>query len=268
MSFILNALRKSEQERQTAEVKTLGDRILEKQVVGKKKNKSYWWLVLVVANIVFMAYFLMSVYGKEDKAVEKSLDIPERVGVKETATHPLVVAKVLSQEDEQSSIALLLNKQRVKNQEIEKQKIQQERDTELAVQKKKAVEKIKPVEKTKLVEKPKAVVPPIKPKKAVPIKKPVITNRAPVVKPKPKVVVKKEAGPPFLSSLSYDFRRTVPDIRVNVYVYSENKEERFIMVDMKKYQAGEEISEGMELKEIRQNSFVVEYDGRVFRVKH
>jgi general secretion pathway protein B len=264
MSFILNALRKSEQERQSAQAKTLGDRVLEKQAVEKKKNKSFWWLILVIANVFFMVYFLIIFGDGGEEKTEKSLPIPESAEVKKIADQQ--VGKMhLNEKGEQSSIAVLLNNQRVENQKILKKKMQQARDAEQVEQEKRVEEKIKAVKNTKKIS------PVIRPKliaKTVPIKKPVVTNRAPVVKPKPRVVVKKEAGPPFLSELSYDFRRTVPRMRINVFVYSDNKEERFIMVDMKKYQSGQEISEGLELKEIQPDSLVVEYDGRVFRIKH
>ena len=72
---------------------------------------------------------------------------------------------------------------------------------------------------------------------------------------------------PLLSELSYEFRRTVPSMLINVFVYSNNEEDRFIMVDMKKYQEGQDIEEGVTLKEIRNNSIVVEYNNKIFQVK-
>ncbi len=73
--------------------------------------------------------------------------------------------------------------------------------------------------------------------------------------------------PPFLSELSHKFRRTVPEIKINVYVYSKNIKDRFIMVNMNKHIPGEDLGEGMILKEIGMNSFVVEYKNKVFQIK-
>ena len=72
--------------------------------------------------------------------------------------------------------------------------------------------------------------------------------------------------PPFLSELDYEFRRTVPNIKINVFVYSENKKNRFIMVNMTKLVPGNEIIEGMILNEIRMNSIVVDYRNKIFRI--
>lgn len=265
MSFILNALRKSELERQSAQAQTLGDRILEKQPIEKKKNNLFWWVVLVAANVFFMAYFFMSTYEKETKSVEQDvLLIPENVGAKKTIDSQLLKKDL----KKQSTIAQLLGKQRMKSEEIEKQKIQKIKKADRMVQKRKAVKKKIAAEKAKSVvrARPKAIV------KAVPIKK-LVAKKEILKKPtlistsKPVIKAKKDSGPPFLSELPYDFRRTVPSIRINVYVYSDNKDERFIMVNMKKYQSGEEIGEGIMLKDIQKDSFVVEYEGRVFRIK-
>jgi general secretion pathway protein B len=72
---------------------------------------------------------------------------------------------------------------------------------------------------------------------------------------------------PFLSELPPEFRQTVPEFKVNVFVYSEQPAQRFVMVDMVKYTVGERIKESITLKEIRPDSFVVEYNNRTFRIK-
>ena len=88
-----------------------------------------------------------------------------------------------------------------------------------------------------------------------------------IVADKTRNEVQQENTPPFLSELDYDFRRSVPEIDINVFVYSETKEDRFIMIDMKKYLSGQQIDAGMKLKEIRMNSIVVEYKNRVFQIQ-
>lgn len=75
-----------------------------------------------------------------------------------------------------------------------------------------------------------------------------------------------ENDPPFLSELNYEFRRTVPDVDINVFVYTENEDGRFIMINMKKYVPGQLLEVGMRLKDIRMDSIVVEYKNRVFRI--
>lgn len=77
---------------------------------------------------------------------------------------------------------------------------------------------------------------------------------------------KQANDPPFLSDLPYDFRRSVPTIKINVFVYSHDEKERFIMVDMRKHQEGQQIEENMILKEIRRSSIVVDYKDRIFQI--
>ncbi len=105
---------------------------------------------------------------------------------------------------------------------------------------------------------------PVVERKKIQAPKPVISNdKHNKIKEKEK---EKENSPPFLSELPFEFRRSVPAIDFNVFVYSSIKSERFVMIDMKKSQAGQEILEGMMLKEIRKNSIVVEYKNRVFQI--
>ena len=72
---------------------------------------------------------------------------------------------------------------------------------------------------------------------------------------------------PFLFELPPEFRHTIPDLKINVFVYSEQPAERFVMIDMVKYSAGQRIKDSIMLKEIRSDSLVVEYNNRTFRIK-
>ncbi|MCK5889132.1 MAG: general secretion pathway protein GspB [Methylococcales bacterium] len=72
---------------------------------------------------------------------------------------------------------------------------------------------------------------------------------------------------PFLLTLPRDFRRSVPPLNINVFYYSAIEDERFIMVSMKKFQANDEIAEGMYLEEIREHSIVVSYDEKRFQIQ-
>ena len=71
---------------------------------------------------------------------------------------------------------------------------------------------------------------------------------------------------PFLSELPYDVRRSVPKLTINVFVYSDDPQESFVMIDMVKVKTGQTIQEGMVLKEIRPDSLVVDYQGRTFQI--
>jgi general secretion pathway protein B len=98
---------------------------------------------------------------------------------------------------------------------------------------------------------------------------------APAVAPAPAVKFQtdeSEATPviqgiPFLSDLPFEFRQKVPKFTINVFVYSQTAEERFVMVDMVKYKPGQQIKDAMLLKEILPDGFVVEYQNQVFKIK-
>jgi general secretion pathway protein B len=87
-----------------------------------------------------------------------------------------------------------------------------------------------------------------------------------IVDKKPEAVAVNKSIP-FLFELPAEFRHTVPELKINVFVYSEQPAERFIMVDMIKYAVGERIKALLTLKEIRPDSLVVEYNNRTFQIK-
>ena len=72
---------------------------------------------------------------------------------------------------------------------------------------------------------------------------------------------------PFLSDLPGEFRRTIPGININVFVYSEHGEESFVMIDMVKYKAGQQLKNGMLLKAILNDSLLIVYQNREFQIE-
>jgi len=72
---------------------------------------------------------------------------------------------------------------------------------------------------------------------------------------------------PLLSDLPFEFRQTVPKFTINVFVYSQQPEERFVMIDMVKYKPGQQIKDVMMLKEILPDSLVVDYQNRTFKIE-
>jgi general secretion pathway protein B len=64
-----------------------------------------------------------------------------------------------------------------------------------------------------------------------------------------------------------EFRRNVPNLNINVFVYAKSPEDRFVIIDMKKYRAGQETADGLEIKEIKSNSLVISYQNKTFQIK-
>jgi len=245
MSYILNALRKSEHERQIREPEALENRILEKPGTVQKKNPA-WLIILVVINVLILIFFFLA-YTKEniDEGVERKVVVAKKPEIKDENKVKISLVHAVSPPNKsQVSIAEQL---KVKPANKDKEKPEPEQQKIKKVERKKV-----PVITTALVEEAEAIV-------DEPVLKKLTENN--------NRELEKENSPPYLSELDYDFRRIVPEIDINVFVFSENKEDRFIMIDMKKYLSGQQIEQGMTLKEIRINSLVVEYKNRVFQIQ-
>lgn len=252
MSFILNALRKSEQERQALQSEAVTDKILLPQPPQNRSKTTKLLVFLFIANVLvifgivwFVRNNLMSTPDTMASTISPSLS------AQDAKLEPKAIAKstqpkrpAQKAESEITSIAELIDKEKPEPAPLP----------------------VKPV----ITKKPAAET----------IKQPIITNNsepqiqaipaiAPVVK-----VQSDEPGAipvindvPFLSDLPFEFRQTVPKFTVNVFVYSQYPEERFVMVDMVKYKPGQQIKDAMLLKEILPDSFVVDYQSRTFKIK-
>jgi general secretion pathway protein B len=59
----------------------------------------------------------------------------------------------------------------------------------------------------------------------------------------------------------------VPSLAINVYAFTNEVADRFVMIDRVKYKVGQRINEELELKEIRVDSIVVNYNNRTFKIR-
>lgn len=239
MSYILNALRKSEQERKSSRAVTLENSILEVQDSTPKKT-SVWLIFIVVVNVFLLSYFIW--FFSTNNTEETTTDVEKNIlPTKHTAD---------------------------KSQSVSVKQVEKPRQVSIAEQLKKQQTKVKAI-----VDKPEKSVPEVKKIRPLDVKKnqPVsnsITLKKHDTSPPINHVKSKEKSNelPFLSELDYKFRRTVPDITINVLVYSKIKSERLIMINMTKFVAGDEIIADMELKEIRMDSIVVDYKNNNFQI--
>jgi len=261
MSFILNALRKSEQERLSNHAETLEDKILPKHG-SVQKNHPGWLLILILIliNVLLIAFFFLH-FTQQEKEVtaEKSVTVAEQL---KTPVHTeegkaLIVteqAKTLTQKNEektaQSQDTGLINTpqvsiaQQIKNQQ---QKVIYKPVVSLKTEKTIKPPKVKQAQPSELTKS--RVAQEIKIQKAE------------------LVVNNKENNLPYLSEMPYEFQLSVPHVNINVFVYTKHPEGRFIMVNMQKYRVGELINEEMQLQEIRPDSIVVKYQGKVFQIR-
>ncbi|MGZ4995205.1 MAG: general secretion pathway protein GspB [Methylobacter sp.] len=248
MSFILNALRKSERERQALQAENVTDKILLPQPPQSTSKASKLLVFLFIANVVvisgvvwFIRNNLMSTADTTLPAASPTLPAQDaKIEAKTIAKSVPPKRPTQKSESEIASIAELIDK--------EKQEP--------------APSQVKPV----ITKKPATDA----------AKRLAMTNdsepqiqTAPAAKVEPEepetIPVRKDI--PFLNDLPFEFRQTLPKFTVNVFVYSKDPEERFIMIDMVKYKSGQQIKDAMLLKEILPDSFVVEYQNREFQIK-
>lgn len=267
MSFILNALRKSELEREAAQTKPLSNKLISHPTLPEKNSNSTWLMALAVVNICFLSFVLWYFFKNEPEQTEENLLSISKPIVHIEVKKPEVEAKDVRQtaaipkpikDFPQGSIA-----QQIKNKFVtqalpiikESPIVQEKTQAEAIMVTENMGEKNTPVEVTNIIH------------SELVIEKGEGDNNTQTL---PSNTIKSEhqksKEPPFLSELSYKEKRSIPPISINVFVYSDKEEDRFIMVNMTKYVEGQEIEEGMMLKEIRNQSIVVEYDKQVFQL--
>jgi general secretion pathway protein B len=71
---------------------------------------------------------------------------------------------------------------------------------------------------------------------------------------------------PSLSDLPLAFQQTVPDMNVDVHVYLDAPDKRFVFINQRRYRQGERTTEGPVLEQIIPEGIVLRYEGRSFRL--
>ena len=236
MSYILNALRKSEQERQVQQAETLTSQILEQHDQSHNKT-SMWLILLVIINIGILGYFVIQHLTKPEVAQIQKDKKNEPVQIELQKPAEVIVAERSAIESQPSKNAGKKADQSLSIDEIIKTKNPQARKASQQPEKKSVEQSVEEVAESK--------VNPVKEAKSKEQKNTI----------------------PMLHELPYQIRRNVPDIAINVFVYSDLPENRFIMVAMQKYVTGQEIVSGMVLNEIQVDGIIVEYKGRMFKIK-
>ncbi len=72
---------------------------------------------------------------------------------------------------------------------------------------------------------------------------------------------------PLLRTLPYRFQSMVPKLVINAQAYARASEERFVIINMKKYGEGEQTVEGVRIEAIREQDIVLDYQGQQFRLQ-
>lgn len=242
MSFILNALRKSEQERQALQPETVNDRILLPQQPQQRRNKTAKFLVfLIVANVLVIGGFAWFIRNDLMFTPDTAPSISKPLPAQETpiASESQAETPPPKSKPDANSIAELIDGQKPEPAPLP----------------------LKPI----IAKKP--VVDPLKQSATVSKSTPPIQQTAVDIQPAPPEPIPVKNDLLFLNDLPFDFRQTIPKFTINVFVYSQQPEDRWVMIDMVKYKPGQQIKDALLLQEIRPDSLVVVYQNRTFQIK-
>lgn len=254
MSYILNALRKSEQERLAQQAgAVVAGRILAEPPQPRPKTAK-WLILLLLGNLMvvaFLFWFVRKEQGASLPVDNSKITAPQKIQLKPEIAPPVEIAAppakpvIKKAEPALPSIAELAAAEKTQAKPSVADKAGMEKNSAPIQRKPEPVKS-----ETKTVE-------------AAPI---VGVEPVRMTEIKPEIPAENKKIP-FLYELPAEFRHTVPDLKINVFVYSQQAAERFVMIDMVKYTVGQRIKDSVELKEIRPDSLIVEYNNQTFQIQ-
>lgn len=260
MSYILNALRKSERERQSCQPDTVASRIVLQQAPPQHATAKIIAALLAV-NAAILAYFL----GVAPRMAANGNAPPAQAAAQKLPALPLA----------ELAPALPGERPPLPAKALPKAKPEQTRAATPAAVVKAAEIKKPPIEPAKPAPaKTLAQAEPASAAKPLPAAEPAglppmraaIANEAGAATPGP-VALAAKSGLPTLEQLPAELRQSLPSLPINVFSYSPIPAERFVMIDMVKYVPGQMIKDRLELKQILEDGIVVSYDGQQFKIK-
>ncbi len=242
MSYILDALRKSEQQRQATQPDTVTERILINLPVTQKHSRK-WWLILIFGNLVVLtALFWYLAQKKPQPAPQVPVTVPVTPIVQAPVATPQItetpiISPVTDEPAPSPSIADMMSSQ-------ETVKIEQRPNKPITEK------KLAPVKKLPIKNQPRHI--PIRGEYAY--EEP-MQEYVPTYSPSPSTPQFSSATPPKKAKLS-----------INVFNYAQQPEERFVIINMIKYKVGQQIDGETTLKEIHSDHIVLQQGSTAFKM--
>lgn len=87
-----------------------------------------------------------------------------------------------------------------------------------------------------------------------------------LAQPEPHVPEPREARLPWLEELPPDFQSRVPPLKINLFAYGSHPEDRFVVINMGRYQVGDVLPPGIRLERIDEDSLTLRFEGKRFRL--
>ena len=270
MSYILDALRKAEHDRRTQHTSNLDVPL----PAPAKPAKSAQWFIIIALLLIVILGLLLYIFlpnQKEDKIISRTPKV-EKVEPDETDSPntfqipPRPAQRTEPTQPIESSIADLMEKQTLthptkkprafKNNEIKQSNAERTPITRDGMTPPKAKQPLETQKNKKLEQWNKVMGPLIKDQKPKP------ANDQKQIRSAKKA--NKEI--PWLNDLSPDFKRNLPVLNVNVYVYDEDPKARFVVVNMRKFRPGQTITDDILLEDITPHSMILKFGDEMFRI--
>lgn len=74
------------------------------------------------------------------------------------------------------------------------------------------------------------------------------------------------ANVPFLRQMSTDFQRRLPEMAVTIHVYSPSQSQQILFINNREYQKGDQVSGGARIEDIVEDGVVLSYQGEKFKL--
>lgn len=261
MSYILNALRKSEQERQALQPETATERILLPRPKQSRRT-ALWVAAILLSNLLIITGFIWFTSKKTDPSLPRGASDARVVTPAPKQPQPSKAQQIepsggaaTAKEPASATIAEqaamnLPPKNPLPSRVSNAKNTLSSRLPETA----KAKNNISLTRPANIE---------LAAKQPQPVERHSAASEMPPAEPATPIAPSRI---PFLEELPYEVRQSIPKLTVNVFVYSPNPSESFVVINMEKYKTGQLTKDLVELKEIRADSLVANYHEHTFRI--
>jgi len=249
MSYILDALNKAENERQLGGVPTLDS---QHQGYEEVKLRRFWPVAILIAillNAVLIGYLIYSRSNPEinndtlTAVPSTNANVKPPIQSDPVQAEPVLMPQALPKNNPAAVVKPELSATEIeaaerafdnflKENALSAPKIDQEQLVTDSMVVEKAAEKVK-------------------------------TKSEPIISSKEIVSADQEI--PFLTDTAEAFQKSVPDLVIDVHVFSKTPSKRFILVNLEKYQEDDHIAKGLLLEEITEDGLVLSYQNKKFK---
>lgn len=256
MSYILDALRKSEYERQVRETPTLNP--LPGTAQQSTKYPGWLWpaIILISLNLAALLFWFNRTNNKQANLEQHP-----------STLQPAPVAPSPEQKPPQARVTLPAPLRANKNTDPTQKIVTQTQSiADLVIP-------IPPIPERPPVKTPLKALSTKPTQSKLPTTKPVSAkktenNISPEQHPIQPPVQKSSNSPPYLHTLSQGFQNRVPAIKMSVHMYSDSAKDSFAIINMTKHRTGAIISEGLKLDKITSSGLILSFEGKTFQVGH